>query len=112
MKIRKEGRKEKKKNLVCERCKTPLKGKQRKFCTDRCRTRYYSLKTYNKNKDNPKYKKAKKEYHKKWREKNRERFNEMMRKPSRVYQMKNKLKISLKRKQRTQESKRGNKNKQ
>lgn len=85
-------KKESKKASKCLKCGLKLPaGKQRKFCNSKCRTRYYSLKDYNLHKNDPAYKKEKQKYHKKWRTKNKDRFNELMRKPSLNYQKKKAL---------------------
>lgn len=73
----------------CIRCgKKILDPNQLKFCDIKCRTRYHSLKRYNQFKDDPDYKSMKKKYHREWRNRNKLKFREMMREPSRRYQEK------------------------
>ena len=92
IKFKIEGKREKKskRRTNCLKCglELPRDGSQRKFCNDKCRTRYYSLKQYNLHKEEPSYKRKKKKYHREWRRKKPERFNELMRKASLKYQKK------------------------
>lgn len=82
-------KKKDKEEYTCLKCGLKLpKGKQRKFCNVKCRTRYHSLKQYNLHKKDPAYLKKRKKYHREWRSKNTERFNELMRKASKKYQRK------------------------
>jgi hypothetical protein len=79
-------------NTKCLHCgkilpENTLKSKKKNnFCDEKCRTRYYAIKRYNEIKNHPDYKAYRKEYFKKWLEKNRDRFNELMRPVSRRYQ--------------------------
>jgi len=60
----------------------------RKFCSRRCNRKYFSLKRYHKIKKDDAYKAYRKIYYKKWLEKNRGKFNELMRHVSLRYQRK------------------------
>jgi hypothetical protein len=51
----------------------------RKFCSKKCNRKHFSLKRYHKIKNSGEYKKHRKEYYKKWVEKNRTKFNDYMR---------------------------------
>lgn len=69
---------------VCINCKISIFGKKKRFCSDKCRTRHNSLKDYYKIRDTPKYKEYKKDYFKKWLDKNRLHFNDLLREPNRI----------------------------
>jgi actin-related protein len=76
-------------NKICIECKNSFvthrkRGEPRRFCSDTCRTRHNSKKDYHKNKDSPEYKEYKRGYFKKWLDKNRTHFNEMLREPNRI----------------------------
>ena len=66
--------------------------KVRKFCSRRCNRRYFSLKRYHKIKSEPWYKIKRREYFKKWVNKNRDKFNKEMREISLRHQKKKKMK--------------------
>lgn len=71
----------------CLRCKKEIIGnKKKKFCDDKCRTRYFSLRRYYKLRNTPEYQAYRKKYLKQWVEDNRERFNGQMREISRKWQ--------------------------
>jgi hypothetical protein len=64
--------------------------KVRKFCSRRCNRKYFSLKRYYKIKDEAWYKVYRREYFKRWVNKNRKKFNENMREISLRHQKKKK----------------------
>jgi hypothetical protein len=76
--------------MLCLKCGKETRGRT-KFCSDKCRKRYYRHLNHLKNKDNPKYKQKRKECFKKWLEKNRFRWNELCRKNSKLYQRKKRM---------------------
>ena len=69
---------------------TKTKFKTRKFCSVECNRRFFSLQRYHKIKNTEEYKSYRKEYYKKWLDKNRDKFNASMRKASLKYQKKKK----------------------
>ncbi len=80
---------------LCTHCgneipKSEVKSKTRKFCSVECNRRFFSLQRYYKIKDTVEYKSYRKEYYKKWLDKNRDKFNASMRKASLKYQRKKK----------------------
>lgn len=60
-------------------------GRKRKFCTMTCRTRHNALNYYHSHKDNADYKVKKREYNKKWRQANPEKWNKMVAKQMKKY---------------------------
>lgn len=71
----------------CLHCgETVVGNRKKKFCDIKCRTRYFSLVRYNRVKDDPAYKEYRKQYYRKWVDKNRVRFNIQMREVSRKWQ--------------------------
>ena len=76
-------------NRICIECKNSFdiikkRGERRIFCSDRCRTRFNAKKDYQENKDKPKYKEYKQIYFKKWLDKNRTHFNDLLRNSNRI----------------------------
>lgn len=63
----------------CLRCDKDISNlrKNTKFCSDKCRTSYNSYHQYRRNKDNPEFKARAKARFERWRQNNRERFNEL-----------------------------------
>jgi len=83
------------KRETCMKCKKPLdddlvRRAARKFCSPLCRTRYFALKRYYDIKATPEYKEKRRAYEKKWREDNKEKWNEKMKIASRKYREKKK----------------------
>ena len=76
----------------CIRCGKSLEGlpDSRKFCSPLCRTRYFALKRYHEIKSTPEYKEKRRVYEKKWREENKDAWNEKMKIASRKYREKKK----------------------
>lgn len=75
-------------NLKCNNHFVP-KGvgtsREKKFCSTRCQVLFNSNKRYQRLKDDPEYKKKAKETFNKWRKKNREHFNDLVREPARIF---------------------------
>ena len=72
--------------------------KLRKYCGPTCCSRHHARIKYTEKKDDPEYKRKNQEYFKKWLEKNRVHFNDLMREPNklraranRIYRTKNNL---------------------
>ena len=80
---------------VCAKCNKPLSAlkyrKNRKFCSALCRTRFFALKRYYDIKSSDEYKEKRRAYEKKWRENNRDKWNERMRNAAARYRAKKKL---------------------
>lgn len=66
--------------INCLKCgsltqKFGLNKARKKFCSEKCRTRYNAYKLYLKLKDNPEYKEKAKQRFDKWLKKNRKHYN-------------------------------------
>jgi len=57
---------------------------EKRFCNTICRKRYNSKDRYNKLKDSKSFKEKRKIYFKKWLNKNREHFNDLVREPNKI----------------------------
>lgn len=62
---------------------------EKKFCSFGCKSRFTARLKYEFEKDNPEFKKKKKEYFEKWRKENREHFNDLLREPNRIKRKEN-----------------------
>jgi hypothetical protein len=85
----------KKKCLQCEKEFTPSRigfTTEQKFCGMRCRTRFDAKANYSRHRDEPEYKLRQRANFKRWINKNREHYNEMMRERSKLWQRKKVLK--------------------
>ena len=73
---------------VCPHCNKTVLGRKKKFCTTTCRTRFYALRQYKKNKNNPQFKAQRKAYFSTWRVENKDKWNALMRVAAKKYQQK------------------------
>jgi len=60
----------------------------KKFCSEKCRTRYNARVSYEKNKNTKEYKEYRKKIFKDWLDNNRPHFNDLCRERSRLYSRK------------------------
>ena len=71
----------------CLKCGEIVSGNiRKKFCNEKCRTRYCSAQRYQRIKDDPAYKEYRRKYFANWVNNNREKFNAKMRELSRKWQ--------------------------
>ena len=73
----------------CLRCNEVIPVGERPnkiFCSRVCQTRYTSYQSYSRRKDTPEYKSKRKAYFDVWRARNKEHFNELMRKYNKKHQ--------------------------
>lgn len=84
--------------MKCLKCENEfeIKGNRKKFCSEKCRQRYYSLKQYNKVKDTKEYKEKRREYFRKWLDNNREHFNDLVREHNKLAQRKRRAELKEK----------------
>ena len=72
--------------MKCLFCNGEILGRFRKFCSHKCQRKFNSIKRYSRNKDKLEYKEDRERRFKKWIaiDKNRLRFNELLREPNRI----------------------------
>ena len=81
----------------CKRCGVIIVGgsMKRVFCSKKCNKSYHALKRYHKIKNDVEFKEHRKEYFKVWLLKNRDRFNDSMRKAALKYQARKRMQKKL-----------------
>ena len=91
--MKKEEEEERELMMKCLYCKGEVESKQdriipKKFCSRTCSMKYFSKQRYLRIKNTKEFKQERKKYFKKWLEKNREHFNDIVRPKARDYQNK------------------------